>query len=114
MNPHSVVAAPHFYNFHPHEHDHEPAFTSLAYRPLQLPLQQSERHLQPQFALAAATNGFQQPNFRLHYQLPIQTRQQSRQARTMEALHPDTTQEEFAELQKLSNEYQPEVTVSSI
>lgn len=112
MNRQPVATVSHFYAYHPHEPYHDPALASLAYRPLQLPLQQSERYSQQQLALAAATNGFQQPNFRLHH-LPLRTRQQTRQARAMASFQQQgTTEEELAELQKLSNEYEPDVTVS--
>lgn len=114
MNRQPVATASPFYAYHPHEHYHDPALASLAYRPLQLPLQQSERYPQrQQLSLAAVPNGgFQQPNFRLHH-LPVRTRQQTRQARAMASFQQQgTTEEELAELQKLSNEYEPEVTVS--
>ena len=115
MNRQPIATPSHFYAYHPHEHYHEPALASLAYRPLQFTLQQSERHSQQQqqqLSLAAVPNGFQQPNFRLHHHHPVRTRQQTRQARAMASFQQQgTTEEEFAELQKLSNEYEPEVTV---
>ena len=112
-----VATASHFYPYPPHEHYHDPTLASLAYRPLHLPLQQSESHRysQQQLPLAAVPNGFEQPNFRPHHHhLALRTRQQTRQARAMASFpqQQGTTDEELAELQKLSNEYEPEVTVS--
>lgn len=116
MNRQPLATASHFYTYLPHEHYHDPSLASLAYRPLQLPLQLSERQSSQlqQLSLAAATTnaGFQQSNLRLHHQLPFHVRQQARPARTMASFQQQgTTDEELAELQKLSNEYEPEVTV---
>ena len=118
-----VATASHYYAYQqPHQHYHDPALASLAYRPLQLPLQQQhaavEQQQQQQLSLAA-TSGFHRPihasppNFELPPpQLALRTRQQTRQARTMAQFQQQsTTDEELAELQKLSNEYEPEVTV---
>ncbi|TKA71516.1 hypothetical protein B0A55_06112 [Friedmanniomyces simplex] len=111
------------YYYHPYAQQaaygqyHDPAFTSVGYRPLQLPLQQQQQHHhhsagQQQLSLAA---GFHNPNFRPHQQqqhfhqqiLPVRTRQQVR----MQAMgFQGQSEEELAELQKLSNEYEPEVT----
>ena len=106
----SVPTASHFYTFHPHhqQHYHDPALASLAYRPLQYPLQQ----LPPaagELSLAAAS-GFHVPTFR-HQHVAYRTRQQTRQDRAMASGYQGTTDEELAELQKLSNEYEPEVSV---
>jgi hypothetical protein len=136
-----ATASPsHYYAFQHHHlppapaaHYHDPALASLAYRPLQLPLQQPPAaaeqshhlHLLPQHQLslaAAASRAYQNPaSFRSQH-LSIRTRQQERQARAAAAMAasfpqqqtaPHATDEELAELQKLSNEYEPEVTVSS-
>jgi hypothetical protein len=116
---------------HPHAPYHDPALVSLAYRPLQLPLQhqfqataeqQQQQQHQHQLSLAAAASGFQQqhvqqvPTFQhhhqLHQQIPVRQHPQTRQqARIMASNYQNTTDEELAEFQKLSNEYEPEVTV---
>ena len=120
-----------YYTFaHPHAPYHDPGLESLAYRPLQLPLQHQfqataeQQHAQHQYqlSLAAAASGFQQqhvqqvPTFqhhhRLHHQLPVRQRPQTRQqSGAMASNYQNTTDEELAEFQKLSNEYEPEVTV---
>lgn len=94
---------------------HDPAaLVSLGYRPLQLPFQQQHQQSvaeQQQLSLAAA--GFHNPSFRPHHQqaLPLRTRQQTRrQAQAM--AYAQQSEEDLAELQKMSNEYEPEVTVS--
>lgn len=113
-----------YYTYHhPPAQYHDPAFPSLAYRPLHVPLQHplstaaAEQH-QHQLSLAAAVSGFEQqrlqqvPLYHHHQQqhpqqIPIRTRDQPRKmASTYQG-----TDEELAELQKLSNEYEPEVTV---
>ena len=106
-----VSTASSYYALQPHQHYHDPALASLAYRPLQLPLQQHAAAEQ-QLSLAAAS-GFHQTDYRQHHGLPLRiTRQQTRQARAMASFQQQsTTDEEVAELQKLSNEYEPEVTV---
>ena len=120
MNRQPVATAPphHYYTYHPlHQHYHDPALTSLVYRQVQLPVHQHQPAPVPehshQLSLAAASNGFHQPtNFR-HHHPPLQLRQQTRQARAMDSYQQQgTTDEELTELQKLSNEYEPEVTVS--
>ncbi|KAK5130340.1 hypothetical protein LTR08_002180 [Meristemomyces frigidus] len=89
------------------QHYHDPAaLVSLGYRPLQLPLQQPSVAEQQQLSLTAA--GFHNPNFRPHQQpLPLRPRQQNPQQQTMEYPQSD---EDLAKFQKLSNEYEPEVT----
>lgn len=118
-----VTAAYYYHPYRPHSY-HDPAFASLAYRPLQyqaqlggLPTtdhqQQQQGHLS---SLAAA--GFQQPNFRLrhHHRVPLLNRQPSHPARAPMAFEQQQpaqgmSEDELAELQKASNEYQPEATV---
>lgn len=117
MNRQPVATASNYYHhaYAPHaahgHHYHDPAaFTSVGYRPLQLPLQ----HNADQQLSLAHQAGFHNPNFRPHQQqhvLPVRTRQQGRQQQAAMA-YPQQTDEELAELQKLSNEYEPEVTVS--
>jgi hypothetical protein len=126
-----VVTSPSIYYpyAHPHAPYHDPALASLAYRPLQLPLQhhlsaaaaEHHHHPQQQLSLAAAASGFQQqhvqqiPTFchhqQLRQQIPIRIRHQARQERAMASAYQGMTDEELAELQKQSNEYEPEVTV---
>ena len=111
-------------NYYPHAYAqqaahqqqyHDPAaLVSLGYRPLQFAFQQQQQQQtrieQPQLSLTAA--GFHDPNFRPHQQpLPLRSRQQSRQQHTMEYPQSD---EDIAKFQKLSNEYEPEVTVSDM
>ena len=91
---------------------HDPAaLVSLGYRSLQHPSQQQYPGLDQQH-LSLTPAGFKDPNFRPQQPLPLRSRQQSRQQRhTMEYPQSD---EELAKLQKLSNEYEPEVTVSDV
>ncbi|KAK3670729.1 hypothetical protein LTR78_009421 [Recurvomyces mirabilis] len=126
MNHQPVATAPSYYHQHlyapqlAHGHYHDPAYTSVGYRPLQLPTQQvqqqqyaEQQHQQQQLSLAAA--GYHhhpayQAQAQQHSQgqvLPVRTRQQARQQQQVMA-YQEQTPEELAELQKLSNEYQPE------
>ncbi len=122
MNHQPLAQTPSAFYFYqsPEQYYHDPALTSLAYRPLHLSLQQSNSHLQlqHQLSLAQASAGFQHQannsSFQQHqlpYRIPRPGR--TRQPRIMaDYQNATTTEEELAELQKLSNEYQPEVTVS--
>ena len=96
-----------------HGQYHEPLLASLGYRPLQLPLQHSAEQHQQQRSLAAA--GFHSPNFRPHHHqgLPLRTRAQTRRQQQAMA-YQQQSEQDLAELQKLSNEYEPEVTVSEV
>ena len=118
MNRQPVAAAPsHFYAYPPHQHGyHDPALASLAYRPLHLPLEHAPAAEHQQFSPLAATPGFHHPNFRHQLHLPHRTRQQTRHARAMayQQQQQGMTEGELAELQKLSNEYEPEATVSFV
>ena len=107
-----VTASPYHHAFQPHlPQYHEPTYASLAagYRPLQLPLQPQlhlvEQQQQQQLALA----GLHNPNLRHHHAIPHRPRQTRQQTANM--AFQQTSDEELAELQKLSNEYEPEVTV---
>lgn len=134
-----VATSSYYYYYHyphPHQHSyHDPTLASLAPRPLQNPLQlaglpgsanqQQQHHAQ----LSLAPAGFQQQQpFRSpqhhqqhHHHLPLRTRQSSRRARAsttmafeQQAQGPGMTEDELAELQKASNEYQPETTVCAV
>ena len=114
-----VSTASQYYAYHhPHQHYHDPALASLAYRPLHLPLQQypaPEQHQQQHHnsvaAAAAGASAFQVPTFRHHQPLTLQTRKRTRQTRAMATNYQGMTEDELAELQKRSNEYEPEVSV---
>ena len=134
---HPVAASSSYYHHHhhhPHPHSlsyHNASLASLAYRPLQYPLQlgglptpanQQQQH-HAQLSLAAA--GFQQQQtFRPQHphHVPLRTRQSSRQPRAstttmafdQQAQGSGMTEDELAELQKASNEYQPETTVCAV
>lgn len=98
-----------------HAHYHDPAtLAALGYRPLHLPLQQHHSAEQQQQQLSLAAAGFHNPSFRpSHYPaLPLRTRQQTRRQQQIMA-YAGQSDEDLAELQKLSNEYEPEVTVST-
>lgn len=97
---------------HPHQHYHDPALASLAYRPLQLPFEPLQQHPSPtELAPAAGSLNPRQQQQQQHH-IPLRTtRQQAGQHARAMALYQGTTDEELAELQKLSNEYEPEVTV---
>jgi hypothetical protein len=109
---------------HGHYHDPAAAYVSVGYRPLQLPLQQHQQ-LQHQGAeQQLAASSFHTPNFRPHQlpqqqtvvqqALPVRTRAQLRHQRQQQQqimAYQEQNADELAELQKLSNEYQPEVTV---
>lgn len=126
MNPRQHVATSAYYyrQTHPHSY-HDPAFVSLAYRPLHYPLQlgglPTPDHQQQEAQLSSlAAAGFQQQptNFRLrqHHQVPLVTRQPPRSVRAHMAFEQQPpaqgmSEEELADLQKASNEYQPETTV---
>lgn len=128
---HPVAAAPY----------HEPDFASLVYRVPQVSDQQQQQHHADAAFLAASGPGFAPPAIRYpqshppplqqpplpppppqHPQLSIHTRHQARLARaaavasSMAAEEQSAiggmTAEEYAEYQKLSNEYEPEVKVS--
>lgn len=130
--PQPPVATSFYYHHHPPHSYHDPSFTSLAYRPLQYPLQlggispadhQQHQQQQQQAQLSSlAAAGFHQHNFRPRHhhqqqQVPLRHRQPSRQqARAPMAFEGQQTphgmsEDELAELQKASNEYQPETTV---
>lgn len=122
MHRQPVATASNYY--HPHSytpqalpgHYHDPAFSSpLGYRPLQVPLQ--HQHSAEQLSLASA--GFHTPNFRPHHQpavtqpgLPLRTRQQTRRHQQANMAYQEQSPEELAELQKLSDNFEPEVIVS--
>lgn len=130
---HSVVSPLYYSPHHPPPLYHDPALASLlAQRPLHLPLgglpaaehhhhqhhlqQQQQQHNQ-QLSLAAA-GAYQHPNFRpSQQQFSLRQRHPLRQARATMAFPQQQPQgmseEEMAELQKASNEYQPDATVSS-
>jgi hypothetical protein len=127
-----------------HGHYHDPsaaAYVSVGYRPLQLPTQRQLQHYQhnqvaaeQQLSLAgnSSTNSFHHPDFRtqhnhqpslppLQQTLPVRTRaqlrlqqQQQQHQQQVMASYQEQSAEEMAELQKLSNEYQPEVTVREL
>lgn len=110
--------AHHFYAYQPHHpYYHDPALASLAYRPPHVPLQhQASSEHQHQLSLAAAS-GFHHPTFQQQQHYAPRTRQHTRQARAMAASFGQaqgTSEEELAELQKLSNEYEPEATVRQV
>jgi hypothetical protein len=107
---------------------HDPNLNSLADRPVSLGHTHGQQHphqQQQQVSLAAATSGVQQgqhqfPTF--HHsthpqQIPLRPHKQPRSVRTMadpslqQHQAMGMSEEELAEMQKLSNEYQPEVTV---
>lgn len=133
------VATSSYYYHHPHSHSyHDPTLVSLAYRPLQYPLQlgglpapanQQHQHQHQQAQLSLAAAGFQQqqtfrPQQHLqhhHHQVPLRTRHSSRQVRAPSTMAFDQqaqgsgmTEDELAEFQKASNEYQPESTVCAV
>ena len=98
----------------------------MGYRPLQLSIQQvqqqkyaEQQHQQQQLSLAAA--GYHHhPTYQAQTQqhsqepvLPVRTRQQACQQQQA-MTYQEQTPEELAELQKLSNEYQPEAIVSEL
>jgi hypothetical protein len=104
----------HFYGYPPPQAPlyHEQTLTPLAYRPV--PLQQEQHQ---QLSLAAAASGLHFPTTvpnQHQIQIPLRTRQQARQAQAAmaESSYQQTSEEELAELQKLSNEYQPKAEVS--
>ena len=129
MNHPPVAVGPSYYHLHHsyaspqvgHGQYHEQAFTPVGCRPLQLPLQQQQtpqqqHHSAEQLSLAA---GFHDPNFRSHHEqqlhhphggLPIRPRLSAYQQRQAMA-YQQQSEEELAQLQKLSNEYEPEVIV---
>ncbi|KAK0253740.1 hypothetical protein LTS09_011318 [Friedmanniomyces endolithicus] len=102
---------------------HDPIVTPVGYRPLHLPLQQQQQqqhHLAAEQQLSLA-GSFHNPHFRPHHQQQQQQQQQQfhqhilplrvrQQVRMQEMAIQGQSDEEFAELQKLSNEYEPEVT----
>ncbi|KAK4495406.1 hypothetical protein PRZ48_013737 [Zasmidium cellare] len=110
---------------------HDPAaLASLAYRPLQLPLQhathqqQTASSEQTQLPLAAQAAGpYQHPSFRQHHsnnnnhhhQLSHRSRAQARQRQLSAMAYqqpptPASPDDELAQLQKLSEAYEPETT----
>lgn len=119
-----------FYPYLPLQHYHEPALTSLAYRPLQhVPLQQPDllSPLQQQYLQHQQRLSLVHPSSAPQQQsvlsstfparpFPFRNRRRTRHALAMASFQPTagTTEEELAELQKLSNEYEPEVTVSVV
>ncbi|KXT00572.1 hypothetical protein AC578_5219 [Pseudocercospora eumusae] len=123
----SVVAATNYYQqqHQPHHHlqhsqlYHDPAHASLAYRPLQLPLQHQHQTPSPadqqtHLTLAAAGGAYHYPNSRhLHpSSLPHRSRTHPRheQPRTMSQGSHQMSEEELAQFQKASNEYEAPVT----
>ena len=121
--PHHAYGGSHAVHHHPADQQsqqlqqyHDPGFASLGYRPLQLPLQQQQQSPIDQ-RLSLATAGYQTPNFRHDHQtsaLPLRTRRQTRRTTRQQQVtmtYQQTPEDELAELQKLSNEYEPEATV---
>ncbi|EMC98024.1 hypothetical protein BAUCODRAFT_410942 [Baudoinia panamericana UAMH 10762] len=117
MNRRPVATAASYYhlpyatNSFAHGQYHDPAFLSVGYRPLHLPLQQ-QQHSAEHLSLA----GFQDPGFQLlqqpsvhQHSLPVRTRLQHRRAAQEAMAHPQQSEEQLAELQKLSNAWEPEV-----
>ncbi|KAK1030441.1 hypothetical protein LTR33_017096, partial [Friedmanniomyces endolithicus] len=101
---------------------HDPTATPVGYRPLHLPLQQQQQqqHLLAAEQQLSLAGSFHNPHFRPHHQqqqqqqqqfhqhiLPLRVRQQ---VRMQDMAIQGQSDVEFAELQKLSNEYEPEVT----
>lgn len=107
-----------FYSYLPlQQHYHDPALASLAYRPLHVPLQQPQHQRnRPLHQLThAPTSVFQQPAVSFAFQprhFPRATARRTRHVLAMADLQQQSTsEEELAELQKLSNDYEPEITV---
>ena len=129
-----VIASPSvFYTYqHPFAQYHDPAVQTLAYRPLHVPLPnqfstaaaEQQTHHQQQLSLAVAASSFQQqqhaqpvPTFHHHqqiqHQIPIRTSREAKRARPTSAMasYGGMSEEDLAELQKVSNEFEPDVTV---
>ncbi|KAK3070278.1 hypothetical protein LTR53_010725 [Teratosphaeriaceae sp. CCFEE 6253] len=94
-----------------HGQYHDP---SVGYRPLQLPLQYHQQQPAAEQQLSLVASGFHTPGFRPHQQqhlqpqaLPVRTRQQIRR---QVMAYEGQSEDDLADLQKLSNEYEPEVT----
>lgn len=90
-----------------HPQYHDPNFASPGYRQLQLPLQQQQQQYQLSTDQLALASGFHAPNFRTPNGLPLR-------AHTHPLLqHPvmPFQDDELAEFQKLSNDWQPEMKV---
>lgn len=119
MNSQPVATASNYYHHHHHAYAphashqlyHDPDLALLGYRPLQLPLQQPHAHHSTEQQQLPVAGFHHYPNFRPQHSLPHRTRQQTRRQQTMAYQDDLSKDEEYAELQKLSNEYEPEVTV---
>ncbi|KAK5109550.1 hypothetical protein LTR62_006901 [Meristemomyces frigidus] len=114
-----------------HGHYHDPAYISVGYRPVQpsynrqqqqiladqqqhLRLQQQQQQ-QQQLAQAAASYHHHHPGYPpqqifAEQRVGVCTRQESRQQQQQAMAYQEQSDQELAELQKLSNEYQPEQT----
>ena len=124
--------SPIYYTYaHPPVQYHDPSFASLAFRPVQLPYQHQlaspveQQQLRPTYQqpfLVEAAPGFTQhfqqtgPTVRNqthpYHHLPFRPRGQHQQARVMaDSDYQRMTEEQLAEFQKQSNEYQPEAVV---
>ena len=123
MQSHPVATASNYYHQHLYTpptlqsqyHDSELSPLGV-YRPLQLPLQ----HQPSADQLLAAHAGFHSLKFRpLHHHqqhpgIPLRARQQqSRRQQQQAAMAYQQSDDELAELQKLSEGFEPEVTVSN-
>jgi len=128
MNRQPIATASSYYH-HPlyapqavPRHYHDPSFASLGYRPLQLPLQ--HQHSAEQLGLALQPSvGFHHPLHQHQEHHPFrplppqqhslvlahQTCRQGRQQHQANMAYPQP--DEMEEFQKLSDQYQPEVTV---
>ncbi|KAK5164317.1 uncharacterized protein LTR77_010012 [Saxophila tyrrhenica] len=89
---------------------HDPVYAPVDYRVQQVaPQQQTPTHQHQAFVTAAGFTALRPQQQRL----PVRTRQQTRHARATMASegqqHAGPSEDEMAEMQKLSNEYEPEV-----